>query len=294
MSKTYDRVEWVFLERIMCHLGIEERLIKIIMACVQSVAYVVLLNGQPVGNIKPTRGLRQGDPLSPYLFLLCAMGLQSLIHQAEMDGHIRGVAICRNGHKVSHLFFADDSVLFCRATETECNKILEILEVYEKGSGQKINKEKTNLFFSSNTPLHLQEQIQQILGIPAIRQYEKYLGLPTLVGRAKNQSFIFLKEKIWKKLQGWKEKLLSQARREVLIKAVIQAIPTYTMSCFKLSKGLVRELESLIRKFWWGYSGDSRKVHWVCWEKICEAKEVGGMGFKEIEKFNDALLLKQV
>ena len=157
MSKAYGRVEWVFLERIMRHLGIEERLIKIIMTCVQFVSYAVLLNRQPVGNIKPTRGLRQGDPLSPYFFLLCSMGLQSLIHQAEVEGHIQGVAICRNGPKVSHLFFANDSVLFCRATEAECNKILEILEVYERGSGQKINREKTNLFFSSNTSLPLQE-----------------------------------------------------------------------------------------------------------------------------------------
>ena len=88
----------------MRHLGIEERLIKTIMACVQSISYAVLLNGQPVGNIKPTRGFRQGDPLSPYLFLLCAMGLQSLIHQAEVDGHIRGVAICRNGPKFPTYF----------------------------------------------------------------------------------------------------------------------------------------------------------------------------------------------
>ena len=81
------------------------------------------------------------------------------------------------------------------------------------------------------------------------------------MGRAKKRSFIYLKERVWKKLQGWKEKLLSIAGREVLVKAIIQAIPTYTMSCFKLPKGLIIELEVLIRKFWWGYSDDSRKVH---------------------------------
>ena len=92
----------------------------------------------------------------------------------------------------------------------------------------------------------MQNQIQQLLGVPAIRQYEKYLGLPALVGRAKKQNFVYIRERVWRKLQGWKEKLLSQAGREVLIKAVIQAIPTYTMSCFKLPKGLIKELETLI------------------------------------------------
>ena len=99
---------------------------------------------------------------------------------------------------------------------------------------------------------------------------------------------------MWKKLQGWKEKLFSQAGREVLIKSVIQEIPTYTMSCFKLPRGLIKELEVLVHKFWWDYSVDSRKVHWVKWERLCEAKEVGGLGFEEIEKFDEALLAKQV
>ena len=93
---------------------------------------------------------------------------------------------------------------------------------------------------------------------------------------------------MWKKLQGWKENLLSQAGKEVLIKSIIQAIPTYTMNCFKLPRGLIKELEVLIRKFWWGYSGESRMVHWVKWERLCEDKEVGGLDFKEIEKFNEA------
>ena len=88
---------------------------------------------------------------------------------------------------------------------------------------------------------------------------------------------------MWKRLQGWKDKLLSQAGREILIKSVIQAIPTYTMSYFKLLKGLIKELKMPIQKFWWGYNGDSRKVHWVKWKKLCEAKDRGGMGFKDIE-----------
>ena len=133
MSKAYDRVEWEFLERAMRHLGLGEQMVRLIMSCISSVSYFVLLNGQPVGNIKPSHGFRQGDPLSPYLFLMCAMGLQSLLHKVEMEGHIQGVAIYRNGPKVSHLFFADDSVLFCNAKEEECQKILDILAIYERG-----------------------------------------------------------------------------------------------------------------------------------------------------------------
>ena len=116
MSKAYDWVEWEFLERIMTHLGLEERMVRLIMPCLRSMSYSILLNGQAVGNIKPSRGLCQGDPLSPYLFLMCAMGLQSLLQQAKVNGEISGVTICRNGPRISHLFFTDDSVLFYRAT----------------------------------------------------------------------------------------------------------------------------------------------------------------------------------
>ena len=104
----------------MRHLGLGERMVSLIMSCISSVSYSVLLNGQLVGNIKPSHGLRQGNPLLPYLFLMCAMGLQSLLNKAEVEEHIRGVAIYRNGPKVSQLFFADDSVLFCSAKETKC------------------------------------------------------------------------------------------------------------------------------------------------------------------------------
>ena len=151
ISKAYDRVEWNFLERAMLHLGFSGRFVATIMSCIKSASYSVLLNGVLGSTIKPSRGLRQGDPLSPYLFLVCAIGLQGLLHKAEADGSLRGVFICRNGPRVSHLFFADNSVLFCREKESECQVILDNLSVYERGLGQKINKDKTNIFCSSNT-----------------------------------------------------------------------------------------------------------------------------------------------
>lgn len=126
------------------------------------------------------------------------MGLQGLLNKAESDGLLRGVSICRNGPQVSHIFFAYDSVLFYQAKESECRVILDILSIYEKGSGQKINQDKTNIFFSVNILPSLQSSIQVLFGVPSIRQYEKYLDLPAFVGRAKKQSFVYIKEQLWK------------------------------------------------------------------------------------------------
>ena len=135
--------------------------------------------------------------------------------------------------------------------------------------------------------------IKNTLGVEEIRSYEKYLSLPSLVGKNKKASFNYIKKQVWRKLQGWEEQLLSQASREILIKAMIQTIPTYSMNCFKLSIGLCNELEGLIQKFWWGQRGDRRKIHKVRWEELCKPKSEGGMGFKDLALFNDALLAKQ-
>ena len=154
------------------------------------------------------------------------------------------------------MLFADDSLVFCRAFVSKCVKLQSILYDYELASSQSINRGKTNISFSTNTSHQTQTAITSFLGIPSTQRFEQYLGLLSLIGQAKKKSYSVIKERIWKKLKGWKEKLLSQAGREILIKAVVQAIPTYTMSCFKLPKGLIKEIEVLIRKFWWGYRGE--------------------------------------
>ena len=112
MSKAYDRVDWDFLEKLMRNMGFNERWIHLIMGCVKMVSYSVLVNREPCGLIQPTRGIRQGDLVSPFLFLLCTEGLNGLIKRAENNGEIHGFSLCRKGPKLSHLLFADDSLLF--------------------------------------------------------------------------------------------------------------------------------------------------------------------------------------
>ena len=182
MSKAYDRVEWVFLQKVLLKMGFKEAWVGLIMQCVTTVTYSILVNGEPQGFICPSRGLRQGDPLSPFLFLFCAEGLNALISKAAFDGDIWGYSICRAGPRISHLFFADDCLLFYRATPTECAHIQRILAWYEAASGQQVNSDKTTAFFSRNTSEVIQEELKGLLGVPAIKSYEKYLGLPSFVG----------------------------------------------------------------------------------------------------------------
>ncbi|XP_023871998.2 uncharacterized protein LOC111984613 [Quercus suber] len=293
MSKAYDRVEWCCLHQIMLKLGFSERWVGLIMQCVSSVTYAVRINGVPQGHITPSRGLRQGDPLSPYLFLFCAEGLSAMFHQAVQRRRLRGIAASRSGPKLSHLFFADDSLIFGQATHEECAEIRRILKVYEDSSGQQLNKQKTSLYFSRNTAREVQEAIKTLFGAQVIKQHETYLGLPSLVGRSKTNSFAQLKEKVAKKLSGWKEKLLSPAGKEVLIKAVAKAVPTYTMSCFKIPNSICDELTSMVSQFWWGQKKEERKMAWLSWDKLCLPKDKGGMGFRDLKAFNRALLAKQ-
>ena len=209
MSKTYDRVEWDFLLKLMRKMGFQRRWINLISACISTVTYSILVNGEPNGNITPTRGITQGDPIAPYLFLLCSEGLTGLIRQAVQEKKIRGFSLCKGGPKISHLFFADDSLFFCRAQMGDIQSIQNILERYERASGQQVNKSKAALFFSTNVSTTTKHSIQEVLGIPEVKEYEKYLGLPAVVGKNKRAGLNFIKDRVWGKIQGWKEKLLS-------------------------------------------------------------------------------------
>ena len=141
----------------MRKLGFHEKWISIVMRCVSLMKYAIRVNGQPCGQIRPTRGLKQGDPLSPYLFIICAEGLSALLHCTAQRKAIRGVAASARGPRILHLFFVDDSLVFGRASVSKAMEIQRILKVYELSSGQQLNCTKTSLFFSPNIDVGTKE-----------------------------------------------------------------------------------------------------------------------------------------
>lgn len=293
MSKAYDRVEWSFLEKMMVRLGFAEGWVKLIMRCVSTVTYRIKVNGDLTDQIIPSRGLRQGDPISPYLFLICAEGFSSLLYAAEERGDLSGVKVCQQAPSVSHLLFADDSLLLFKVNERSAQCLQNVLNLYESCSGQIVNKDKSSIMFSKNTSQADRKMVMEILDISTEARNEKYLGLPVYMGRSRAKTFAYLKERVWKKIQGWKEKLLSKAGKDILIKAVAQAIPTFAMSCFDLTKTLCDEISAIICRYFWSQQETENKMHWLSWDLLCRRKKKGGLGYRDLHLFNLAMLARQ-
>ncbi|XP_074352348.1 uncharacterized protein LOC141691513 [Apium graveolens] len=154
-----------------------------------SVDYTIIHGERERGSIKPSRGLRQGDHLSPYLFIICVEGLTRLIRQYETTKLLHGIKICRKSPLISHLLFADDSYVYCKAELEDARKVLELLSIYEKASGQRVNRGKSTVFCSANVIPYNKEELCQVLQIPEADNSSKYLGLPNMLGRNKTTIF---------------------------------------------------------------------------------------------------------
>ncbi|KAH1090919.1 hypothetical protein J1N35_018176 [Gossypium stocksii] len=202
ISKAYDRVEWNFVEMVMKKLGFDSNWVNSLMKCVTTVSYSVVFNGFTGCTFIPSRGLRQGDPLSPFLFLFCREGLSSLIRLALKEKALRGVKASRSGPQVSHLLFADDCILFGKATGKGVSLLKQILHEYEGCLGQKVNYSKSTIFFSANTQERDIRGINRILRVQCSNDPKLYLGLPNLVGRKKNAFFQNLKDRLQQRIDN--------------------------------------------------------------------------------------------
>ena len=264
-------------------LGFCREWIDLMLLCVKSVRFNVLVNDELIGPIVPQRGLRQGDPLSPYLFILCAEGLSSLISRSEAVGSLHGCKVSRGAPIVSHLFFADDAYLFFRATMEECRRVKEILQCYQKAFGQAVNFNKSAASFSTCVGAEIRALLCGELGVKGVVDDGSYLGMPASVGRKKKALFAYVKDRVWAKIQNWKNRPLSKAGKEILLKTVLQAMPNYVMSLFKLPSDTCDELEKIFNGYWWGNQEGKGGIRWCKWDILCNQKKGWGNELSKVE-----------
>ena len=235
MEKAYDRIEWNFLLACLRQLGFDDIWIKWISECISTVSYSIVINGEACGFFKPSRGLRQGDPLSPYLFLICMDVLARSLYAHSLDSKLGiGIKLAPAAMRIPCLFFADDSLIICKTSLTACRQLKNTLDLFCAQSGQLINFHKSSLIFSKNTRSIEKQTVAGIFNIPHSAAIGKYLGCPIFMGRPNADHFHPLITKAMSKLDHWKAKCFSKAGRVVLIQSNLEGLPSHTMQCFKL------------------------------------------------------------
>jgi len=250
IEKAYDHVNWGFLLNILRKMGFGEKWIRWIHFCISTVKFSVLINGAPEGFFEAQRGIRQGDPVSPFLFILAMEGLNNMIKTAKTNRWITGFEVSTNNERsleVTHLQYADDTLIFCDADEEQLRYLRVILVLFEGMSGLHINWGKSHLY-----PINLvsnMELLASVIGgevgaLPAI-----YLGMPLGAKSQSKEIWNTVLEKCEKKLVRWKAQYLSKGGRLTLINAVLDALPTYMLTLFPIPAGVVQRLDKLRRDF---------------------------------------------
>jgi len=238
-----------------------------------------------------TRGLRQGDPMTPFLFLIVAQGLARLVNQATRKNLLSGIKVGDKKVKVNLLQFADDTLFVCEPNVQNIKCIKAILRCFELSSGLKVNfyKSKIGAIGVDRYEVKMYSAIFHcsLMDIPFT-----YLGLPIGGNPSRCSFWEPVLSKIRKKLSVWKGKNLSFAGRVCLIKFIINAVPLFFLSFFKAPIRVCKEITKLQKKFLWGWGTDGKKIAWTSWENICKVKEERGLGIKRIDFFNKALLAK--
>lgn len=252
MSKAFDRMEWSFLLQVMQKMDFFPHWCQLIQQCISTVSISLLVNGSPTPAFFPTRGLRQGDSLSSCLFIICMEGFSQLIQHAESAGLIKGVKPTMQSPTITHLFFEDDCLLFSLAKA--CEDILHML--------------------------HMQQMTLN----------EKYLGINLFTSRNKIQCFVGTIDKMQSRLPGWQGKIINQEGRSTQIQAVLSSMATFHMNYFRMPKKTIQALNRIQRQYWWNKS--TSKGISKSWNFISLPKRFGGLGFKNPQLFNLAMLTK--
>ena len=289
LSKSFDRMDWDYLQHILYFYGIPNRMVMWIMGCVRSAEFSVVLNGVGDGFFKPECGLRQGCALSPYLFILGMDLLCRALNLLVTRNVLKGVRISPSAMPLTSCVYADDLLLFGVANQTEAGLIAQTLNQFSVVSGQQVGPDKSSIWFSAATSEETKAQVSHVFSVSERFANVKYLGSHVSSTQA---SYDFLVGNFSDELQAWKGCMLSHAGRIVLIKSVLQSLPIYYMATDKIPASVTKEITRLIRKFFWGAVDKDRFLSYVSWDKITIPIEVGGLGIRDLPTVNDALLMK--
>lgn len=290
-EKAFDSLDWNFLDHTMEQMGFSEKWRKWISGCLNSAYGSVLVNGSPTKEFKIQKGLRQGDPLSPFLFIIAVEALHISLQEAKSRNIFEGIKVGSNLVDVSHLQYADDALIIGKWSLENAKNLCRILRCFHMATGLKVNFSKSKVFgvgVNNEALINFASVLKlQPSSLPCT-----YLGLPLGANLNIGSNWGPIIEKFHKKLTTWKAKTLSYGGRLTLLKSVLGALGTYFFSLFKAPKCVLNYLEKLRRNFFWGGSLESNKMSWIAWKKVCSPTSCGGLGIGSLRASNLALLTK--
>lgn len=286
MDKAYDRLSWKFIRVVMESMGFNQHQVNF-QECISTASFQLLINGTQSKCLKPIRELRQGDPLSPYIFILCQNILSVLLSEVEAQRKISGIKISRGNPHLSHLLFADDSLVFFRTNVQAYRTVKAVLNEYCMVSEQKINFNMLELFVSPNCNQQKMRWFSGILIINCVPKPSKYFGFELGAMKRKKQFFQFCLTSSAKDQQGGS---LNSYHKEADLHSSNQH---WQVFYFKASYFINNKIDQTIRSFQWGHDLETRKLHFKNWESICHSKGREGLGIRKTENLNKTLLGKQ-
>ncbi|GJT19200.1 RNA-directed DNA polymerase, eukaryota, reverse transcriptase zinc-binding domain protein [Tanacetum coccineum] len=291
IAKAYDTVNWIFLEKILKCFGFHEKMVAWIMTCVSSASFTIGINGERYGFFKSGRGLRQGDPISPYLFTLVMEVFSLLLARNVTTSHVFKYHKGCKDLKLTHLSFADDLLVFCHGDVKSIKVIKEALLEFSKSSGLIPNMDKSVIFFG-NVKEDIKRDILQALPFKMGKLPVKYLGIPLMAKRLGIKECKCLVDKVKCKVLDWKNKCLSYAGRLQLIASVLSTMQAYWAAVVKIPKAIVNDIDRVLKKFLWSNSELSKERSKVAWKIVYKPKCEGGLGLSLWVKWVNVVKLK--